>query len=272
MNTPQIKALICDNSASVGTSIASSLAEHSIYAYTRSNNESAVMNSVISEAPDVVICNLTLKDTDVVTLMRKIRETVSDAPSFIVVCDLYNAFIEKQVLANGASYFIAEPINTDELAEAVMAVARRNVAPSCHDPEILVTDTIKKICIPANLKGYRYIRSCVLECLRDKSLLDNITKRLYPVIAEKYSATPSRVERAIRTAIETAWERADKLSIRNVLGYDNSFFGVRPTNSEFIAMLTDKIQLQMRNRIYGQNTCDRISFTGNTCESSRAVL
>ena len=273
MNTTKIKALICDNSVPTGTALASALTEHGIFAYTRSNTESTIINSIVSEAPDVVISYLTLGDSDVVTLMHKVRDTITDAPAFIVISEIKNTFIERQIMSNGAAYFIAEPINTDELAEAVAAVSRSTFPPNIADPEILVTEMIKKMCIPANLKGYRYIRSGVLECLRDRTLLDSITKRLYPTIAERFATTPARVERAIRTAIENSWERADKSSIRSVLGYDNSFFSDRPTNSEFIAMLSDKILLQMKSpniiRPY-ISVGEQITVTANAAE--RAIL
>lgn len=275
MNTPQTKVLICDDSATIGTTIASALSEKGFFAYTRNNTENAIISSIISERPDVVISCLTLRDSDIVTLMKKTKEAMIETPAFVVISELYNSFIEKQVMNNGASYFITAPINTDELAEAVEAVSKNSPAIDCHTPELLVTDMIKKICIPAHLKGYRYVRSCILECLADRSLLDSITKRLYPVIAIKYSTTPARVERAIRTAIESAWERADNASIRRVLGYEYTYFSERPTNSEFIAMLTDKVRLQFNfvpitpSQSAGN---DRISFFSSSHNDTRAVL
>ena len=244
MNNTQIKVLVCDNTAAIGTTIASELKAHGLLTYTRSSSEKAILNSIISEKPDVVICYLTLSDSDAVALINELRKMVPHLPAFIVLSEIDNPFIENQVLRCGASYFMAEPINFDELAEAVIAVSKRSAAANSSDPEVLVTEMIKKLCIPPNLKGYRYIRTCVIECLRDRTLLENITKGLYVVIAEKYNTTPARVERAIRNAIETAWERSDKLSIYIVLGYEYSYFTNRPTNSEFIAMLVDQLRLQ----------------------------
>ena len=270
-----IKVLICDDSAGIGVTLASALREKGFFAYTRSRTENAVISSIISERPDVVICYLTLKDSDAVTLMNKTRELTLDAPEFIVVSEMKNTFIEKQILGNGAAYFIAEPIDLCELSEAVTAVARRSPSPSCCNAEILVTDMIKKIGIPANLKGYRYVRCGVLECLSDRSLLDSITKRLYPMIGSRYGTTPARVERAIRTAIETAWNRADKASIHSVLGYNSSYFSERPTNSEFIAMLTDKLRLQISSASGIQphfSSSDHILISENASLKERVVL
>ena len=270
-----IKVLICDDSASIGVAIASALRDKGFFAYTRSRTENSVISSVISEHPDVVVTYLTLRDSDAVTLMGKVRELSVEAPEFIVISEMYNSFIEKQVLGNGAAYFISEPIDITELAEAVAAVAKCSPSQSCCNAEILVTDIIKKIGIPANLKGYRYVRCGVLECLSDRSLLDSITKRLYPIIADKFVTTPARVERAIRTAIETAWERADKASIHSILGYTSSYFNERPTNSEFIAMLTDKLRLQINSTLAIQphfTSSDHISVSASPRAEERIVL
>ena len=270
-----IKVLICDDSASIGVAIASALRDKGFFAYTRSRTENSVISSVISEHPDVVVTYLTLRDSDAVTLMGKVRELSVEAPEFIVISEMYNSFIEKQVLGNGAAYFISEPIDITELAEAVAAVAKCSPSQSCCNAEILVTDMIKKIGIPANLKGYRYVRCGVLDCLSDRSLLDSITKRLYPIIADKFVTTPARVERAIRTAIETAWERADKASIHSILGYTSSYFNERPTNSEFIAMLTDKLRLQINSALAIQphfTSSDHISVSASPRAEERIVL
>lgn len=264
MNQTNIKALVCDNTAAIGTTIASSLRERGLTAYTRSNTERAIINSILSEAPDVVISYLTLSDSDVVALINELSRKTTHLPAFIVLSELHNPFIENQVMRCGASYFMVEPIDFDELAEAVYAVSKRSVAKNSADPEIIVTEMIKKICIPPNLKGYRYIRTSVLECLRDRSLIDNITKGLYPFIAEKYDTTPARIERAIRKAIETAWERADKTSIYLVLGYDDTYFTNRPTNSEFIAMLVDQIRLQTSRSAHTRQ------ITATVCPTSEA--
>ena len=244
MYQTQIKVLVCDNTAAKGTAIASALKERGLIAYTRSNTANAIINSILSESPDVVVSYLTLSDSDIVALIGELRAKTACLPSFIVLSELDNSFIENQVMRSGASYFMSEPVDLNELAEAVYAVSRKSISKNCNNPEILVTEMIKKICIPPNLKGYRYIRTCVLECLRNRLLLDNITKGLYGLIAEKNATTPARVERAIRNAIETAWERADRSSIALVLGYDYHYFDNRPTNSEFIAMLVDQIRLQ----------------------------
>lgn len=262
MNPTTIKALVCDNTAAIGTTIASALRERGLTAYTRSNTEKAIINSVLSEAPDVVISYLTLSDSDAVAVINELSRKTSRLPAFIVLSELRNPFIENQVMRSGASYFMVDPIDFDELAEAVYAVSKRSAANSGNNPEIIVTEMIKKVCIPPNLKGYRYIRTGVLECLRDRSLLDNITKGLYPFIAEKYDTTPARTERAIRKAIETAWERADRTSIYLVLGYDDTYFTSRPTNSEFISMLVDQIRLQT------STTTHTRQITASVCQTS----
>lgn len=246
MQNQNIKVLICDDSATNGVRIAAKLGEKGIYAYTRSNTETAMIHSILSDRPDVVVTDLTLADSDAVVVMEKVRPLLSESPAFVIVSDIANSFVERQIIASGASYFLVRPFDMDKLSDVIRTVAKRSVAPGCTDAEMIVTEMIRKAGIPAHIKGYRYVREGALACIAERSLLDSITKRLYPMIAEEYETTPSRVERAIRHAIETAWERGDKNELHDLFGYNAGYFSDRPTNAEFIAMVTDKVRLQLR--------------------------
>lgn len=246
MQNQNIKVLICDDSASNGVRIAAKLGEKGIYAYTRSNTETAMIHSILSDRPDVVVTDLTLTDSDAVAVMERVRPLLSESPAFVIVSDIANSFIERQIMANGASYFLVRPFDMDRLCDVIRTVAKKTVDIGCTNAEMIVTDMIRRVGIPAHIKGYRYVREGALACIAERSLLDSITKRLYPRIAKEYETTPSRVERAIRHAIETAWERGNRTEMHDLFGYGAGYFSGRPTNAEFIAMVTDKARLQLR--------------------------
>ena len=111
--------------------------------------------------------------------------------------------------------------------------------------ETQVTDIIHEIGVPAHIKGYQYLRTAIVMCVEDMEMLSSITKLLYPTIAKKYKTTSSRVERAIRHAIEVAWSRGRMDTIDSMFGYTVNYGKGKPTNSEFIALITDKIRLGM---------------------------
>ena len=113
--------------------------------------------------------------------------------------------------------------------------------------EAMVTNVIHEIGIPAHIKGYQYIRRAIMMAIYDLDIMNSVTKELYPTIAENFSTTSSRVERAIRHAIELAWDRGDMDTLNNVFGYTVSQIKGKPTNSEFIAMIADKLRLQLKN-------------------------
>ena len=245
MNQPMIKALICDDSAPHGVKIAAELTKNQIYAYTRSANAPSIISSILSDKPDVVILDLTLENTDAAAIMQKVFPLVSKSPAFIVLSEIDNNFIKKQILSLGASYFLVKPIDISRLADIVRSVADTVPDKNCQNTNLLTTELIRKAGIPAHIKGYRYVRACIIECLSDKTMLDSITKRLYSKVAEKYETTPIRVERAIRHAISIAWDRNGSMNISACLGYASSPLRERPSNAEFIAMATDKIHLQI---------------------------
>ena len=112
--------------------------------------------------------------------------------------------------------------------------------------EIMVTDVIQKIGVPAHIKGYHYLRTAIISAINNSQLMESVTKQLYPCVAQKYSTTSSRVERAIRHAIEIAWDRVNSDVISSFFGYSVNSFRGRPTNSEFIALITDKIRLKLK--------------------------
>lgn len=247
MENKCIKVLIGDDSATIGVRIAAKLRESDMIAFTRKNNGRAILDSIINDIPDAVLLNLTLQDTDAIFVMERAKETISKLPVFIVVSDIQNGFIERQVLENGASYFLSKPFEIETLPSIIKSVCTSPTSKTSNDKEIMVTEVIQKLGIPAHIKGYHYLRTAILSAIEDSKLMECVTKLLYPRVAQKYNTTSSRVERAIRHAIEIAWDRGNTEAICSFFGYSADNYRGRPTNSEFIALVTDKIRLKIKN-------------------------
>ncbi|MCM1314880.1 MAG: sporulation transcription factor Spo0A [Muribaculaceae bacterium] len=246
MENDKIKVLIGDNTAENGINLASRLREMGVYAYTRKNDGKAILNSIIKDVPDVAVISLSVTDPDIINIMKQSGNVLTQPPAFIITSDIKNSFIERQVIENGASYYLARPFDAETLCSVIKSVARKNVSPDCTDIEIIVTDIICKLGVPAHVKGYQYLRTAILNAVNDITLMNCVTKQLYPSVARQYGTTSSRVERAIRHAIEIAWERGNTETLNSFFGYSIKCWHGRPTNSEFIALVTDKLRLQIK--------------------------
>jgi two-component system response regulator (stage 0 sporulation protein A) len=166
-------------------------------------------------------------------------------------------------MENGASYYMIKPINVDALGDRIQSLLSQSPYDNTKkdnnqgnnkneqtmlttDLEVIVTDIIHQLGVPAHVKGYHYLREAIVSSILNKSLLESVTKKLYPYVAEKFDTTPSRVERAIRHAIEIAWDRGNLDTINAFFGYTVNTCKGKPTNSEFIALVTDKLRLKYR--------------------------
>ena len=165
----------------------------------------------------------------------------------------------------GADYYIMKPFDRDMIVNRIKMVRHHENRKSFHmrrinpgeNPEQLqkslesrVTDIIHEIGVPAHIKGYQYLRDAIILSVNDMEMLNSITKVLYPTIAKRHQTTPSRVERAIRHAIEVAWSRGKMDTIDELFGYTVSTGKGKPTNSEFIALIADKIRLEYKNQTF----------------------
>ena len=197
-----------------------------------------------------------MPNLDAIGLIRKVMQSSGKKPMFIVASSYENSFIEQQVMNAGAAYFMLKPFDIKMLGERIkmmlgidtdlnsdQAFARRRENPNL---EIVVTDIIHQIGVPAHIKGYHYLREAIMASVTDKEMLESVTKLLYPAVAKKFKTTPSRVERAIRHAIEIAWDRGDIETLNSFFGYTINTGKGKPTNSEFIALITDKICLRYK--------------------------
>ena len=209
--------------------------------------------------PDILILDIIMPHLDGLAVLEKLRDQRRNKmPSVIMLTAFGQEDVTKKAVDLGASYFILKPFDMENLAGHIRQVSGRESmlkksshfnyrSPVEQKPKNLdasITSIIHEIGVPAHIKGYLYLREAISMVYNDIELLGSITKVLYPDIAKKYNTTASRVERAIRHAIEVAWSRGNIESISTLFGYTVSMTKAKPTNSEFIAMVADKLRLE----------------------------
>lgn len=219
------------------------------------NGEDALMK-INRSRPDVVIADIWLSKLDGIGLIRSCNNAVTGGkkPIFIIMSLVSNQNILIDAMNAGASLCLLKPLDYGSLAEHIDSLTKApNSAPlpksdadTMPDIETQVTKIIHQIGVPAHIKGYQYLRTAILMTIRDSDIINSVTKVLYPSVAKKYSTTTSRVERAIRHAIEVAWDRGDVDTLNSYFGYTIQNTRGKPTNSEFIAMIADSLRLKMK--------------------------
>ncbi|WP_217586661.1 sporulation transcription factor Spo0A [Lentibacillus saliphilus] len=206
--------------------------------------------------PDVLVLDIIMPHVDGLAVMDSLRGMdLKKSPSVIMLTAFGQEEVMKKAVDLGASYFILKPFDLDHLGDQIRQVSGYKSPLSSGkllkkdkklDLESSITAIIHEIGVPAHIKGYMYLREAITMVYNDIELLGSITKVLYPDIAKKYDTTASRVERAIRHAIEVAWSRGNIDSISKLFGYTVSISKAKPTNSEFIAMVADRLRLEHR--------------------------
>lgn len=218
-----------------------------------------------AKLPDIAILDIIMPHLDGLGVLEKIGATaMSKRPLFIILSAVGQDKITQRALALGAEYYVVKPFDMDVLVSRIRQlknVSQSNVIrsehssseirPPYHAPqpknlEAEVTNIMHEIGVPAHIKGYQYLRDAIMMVVKDLDVINSITKQLYPSIAREYNTTPSRVERAIRHAIEVAWSRGQVDTIDSLFGYTINIGKGKPTNSEFIAMVADKLRLEMK--------------------------
>ena len=197
--------------------------------------------------PDLLILDTVLPGLDGYGLLRRLPELGSTRA--IVLTGFFSDRIASEVLGLGASYFLTKPCQMDSLLERMRSAAGRDAGePKPMYLKATVTEIIHEIGVPAHIKGYQYLREAIILTVEDMDVITAVTKVLYPAVAKSFNTTPSRVERAIRHAIEVAWDRGDLETLQKYFGYTVSNTKGKPTNSEFIAMIADRLVLEQKKR------------------------
>ena len=210
--------------------------------------------------PDVVLLDLIMPKMDGLTVMDRINhdKTVSKHPYFIVITAVGQEKITEDAFNKGAYYYMMKPFHIEMLLERIRSAGRMSHGMETRSSEAAadnrgesletrVTNMLHEIGIPAHIKGYHYLRDAIMMAVDDMDVLNAITKILYPTVAKKYQTTSSRVERAIRHASEVSWSRGKLDTLDELFGYTVSNGKGKPTNSEFIALIADTIQLEYRH-------------------------
>lgn len=220
------------------------------------------LDEIMAKMPDVVVLDIIMPHLDGIGVLERLNQQAEmiNRPKVVMLTAFGQDNITQRAVELGADYFILKPFDLDTLANRVRQLASSYTPPtktsapsqiiSYQVPQIRsknmdleVTNIIHQMGVPAHIKGYQYLRDAILMVINEVSLLGAITKELYPLIAQKYLTTPSRVERAIRHAIELAWDRGNVEMMNKYFGYTINIQRGKPTNSEFIAMVADKLRI-----------------------------
>ncbi len=209
-------------------------------------------------SPDVIIVSSILTSLDGLGVAEEIGKIKGAKRPIVFMTSIApNEPLARAATACGVTYFMVKPFTSDVLIDRLKlfagegGISRRSDLPaaSSESVELLVTSIIHEIGVPAHIKGYHYLREAIILAVNDIDIINAITKVLYPTVAKKFQTTSSRVERAIRHAIETAWNRGDLDTLNKFFGYTVSNTKGKPTNSEFIAMIADKLNLELKQQV-----------------------
>ncbi len=203
--------------------------------------------------PDIIILDNVMPELDGLGVLSHLQNfPESDRPRIVTVTACPTEAFLANVYKLGANYVMSHKIDVNEILDRCRMVM--TTTPVVAEPEKLcvediesrVTSIIHDVGVPAHIKGYSYLRYSIVSVIRDGRLIESITKLLYPAVAKEFNTSPSRVERAIRHAIEVAWDRGDTDTLNSIFGFTINQAKGKPTNSEFIAMIADKLRLEMR--------------------------
>ena len=256
--TERMKLLMTQEPTDNMTEIMQSLEQYGFSTAFCMKDGEEVLSRIQNEKPDVVIMDLFMTHIDSIGVMRAIRKQKPEKlPMFVVYSSFDSPVLEREVMSAGATYFVLKPFNLSDLAENIVRLSKRQrqrakggirqIGYDSNSLELKVTEILHQIGVPAHIKGYHYLRDSIILSIEKPEIINAVTKQLYPTVAKKYETTSSRVERAIRHAIEVAWDRGDVEVLNGYFGYTIQTSRGKPTNSEFIAMISDKLRLQMKN-------------------------
>ncbi len=213
-------------------------------------------NKILELQPDVVLLDEVMPHLDGIGVLEKLQNVKNLKSMCIMLTAVTQEKVTQRAFALGAKHYIAKPFDMELLVARIRQVKenvdytkndnKRGINCNSLDLETRVTNILHEIGVPAHIRGYHYMREAIIMAIGDIDVLNYITKELYPSIAKKCNTTPSRVERAIRHAIEVAWSRGRIDAIDNLFGYTINNHKGKPTNSEFIALIADRLRLELK--------------------------
>ena len=271
----KITILIADDNADFVTTLVGHLSKENdmeVIGIARDGKEAC--DKVITMKPDVLLLDVIMPYLDGLGVLEKINAAkLEKMPTCIMLSAVGQTKITQKAISLGAEYYVVKPFDIEILINRIRDIKNYKPTPTSktenfyaiketkskyieineideknqENLEALVTNVIHEIGVPAHIKGYQYLREAIMMVVQDIDIINQITKQLYPEIAERYHTTPSRVERAIRHAIEVAWARGKNDAVESIFGYTVSAAKGKPTNSEFIAMIADKLRLEIKS-------------------------
>lgn len=254
--TNQIRILFAEDRGEFANSCIKSMENQGFNVLLIAKDGNHVVSNIEKYLPDVVIMEAFMPNVDALGVLRRISDSkLMKKPKFCILSGVSNPDFEHQVLSAGADYYFIKPVDSHVVADRVKLLVSydnnmsdfNNRKVSCiTDLEVVVSDIMHQIGVPAHIKGYQYLREAIILSVNNTEMMNSVTKLLYPTVAKTFSTTASRVERAIRHAIEVAWDRGDVDVLSSYFGYTIQNTRGKPTNSEFIAMISDKLRLKMK--------------------------
>lgn len=266
----KIKILIADdNTDFVSTVVTYLSAQEDVEIVGTAKDGIEAYNKIIETKPTVVLLDVIMPHLDGLGVLEKLVMTNTKLPICIMLSAVGQDNVTAKAINLGAEYYILKPFKMDVLIKRIRELVNRtetkvqnvinysdnkssyidinNQATKEEILEIKVTNIIHEVGVPAHIKGYQYLRDGIIMVVNNIEVINQITKQLYPDLAKKYKTTPSRVERAIRHAIEVAWNRGQIETVESIFGYTVNSNKGKPTNSEFIAMIADKLRLDLKS-------------------------
>ena len=246
--------LIADSSDEFCTGLAEILQRTEGFQVVGTANDGEQALRMVAEwKPDVLVLDLMLSKKDGISILKSIS-AMDHRPITLATSRFVTDYVASAAANLGARYLMLKPCDMSALTERLEEIRggenlRQSVTKHTAQTSIesMVTSIIHEIGVPAHIKGYQYLREAIIIAVNDMDVINAITKVLYPQVAKAFQTTPSRVERAIRHAIEVAWDRGDLDTLQRFFGYTVSNTKGKPTNSEFIALIADKLQLQLKS-------------------------
>ena len=271
----KITVLIADDNQEFSTTLVTYLKnQEDMVVVGRAKDGNEALDMVSSLMPDVLLLDVIMPHLDGIGVLEQMNMIkLNKKPICIMLSAVGQDKVTQRAIELGAEYYVVKPFDIDLLITRIREL--KNYKPSSQNNnfisreigisktqyidipnnsankeeniEALVTNVIHEVGVPAHIKGYQYLREAIIMVINDIDVINQITKCLYPQIANKFHTTPSRVERAIRHAIEVAWGRREQKTVENIFGYTISAAKGKPTNSEFIAMISDKLRLELKS-------------------------
>ena len=246
------RVLLANSSEDFSTRLTSVLQQSQHYTVVGTSSDGVRAIELLREVqPEILVVDTMLPQADGIAVL-KAASALEHKPMLLVLADFMTEFVSSLLVSMGVQYVLLKPCTARSVLERLDEMrSTLTKSPLVRNREAnvvaMVTSMIHEIGVPAHIKGYQYLREAILIAVNDMEVINAITKVLYPQVAKTFATTPSRVERAIRHAIEVAWDRGDLDTLQRFFGYTVSNTKGKPTNSEFIALIADKLQLQLKN-------------------------